>query len=57
MQIDSLTITALVVFIIMLAVFVRFCMVKVCGMAAMHLHGMQEQPGRQQNSSGGGDAS
>jgi hypothetical protein len=36
MYIDSLTITALVVFFIMLAVFVRFCMVKVCGMTATH---------------------
>lgn len=35
MHIDSLTITAFVVFIVMLAVFVRFCMVKVCTVAAM----------------------
>jgi hypothetical protein len=41
MEIDRFTITALLVFIIMLAVFVRFCMVKVCGMAAMHWHGRQ----------------
>ena len=32
MYIDSLTITALVVFIISLVVFVRFCMMTVCGM-------------------------
>jgi hypothetical protein len=31
MHIDSLTLTALIVFVIMLAVFVRFCRVKVCG--------------------------
>lgn len=57
MQIDRLTITALVVFIIMLAVFVRFCMVKVCGMAATHLHGRQDQPGSQQTGSHAEDAS
>ena len=34
MYIDSFTVTALVVFIVMLAVFVRFCMIKVCGTAA-----------------------
>jgi len=34
MHIDTYTVTALVVFVIMLAVFVRFCQVKVCGMAA-----------------------
>ena len=53
MHIDSLTVTALVVFIIMLAVFVRFCMVKVCGMAATRMHGTQDTQDRAQ----GGDKS
>ncbi|MGB5541675.1 MAG: hypothetical protein WBO37_16460 [Gammaproteobacteria bacterium] len=43
MHIDSLTVTALVVFIIMLAVFVRFCRVKVCGMAATRMHDTQDK--------------
>jgi hypothetical protein len=30
--IDSLTITALVIFVVSLVVFVRFCMMTVCGM-------------------------
>jgi len=51
MYIDSFTVTALVVFIIMLAVFVRFCMVKVCGMAAMHRHDKRHKQGGAQ---GGG---
>jgi hypothetical protein len=42
MHIDSLTITALLVFIIMLAVFVRFCKVKVCGMAGMQWRGPED---------------
>jgi len=53
MYIDSFTVTALVVFIVMLAVFVRFCMVKVCGMAAMHRHESRDERGRAQ----GGDES
>ena len=57
MHIDSFTITALVVFVIMLAVFVRFCMVKVCGMAATHLHGRQDQPDGRQASNHPDDAS
>jgi hypothetical protein len=39
MYIDSLTITALVVFVIALALFIRFCMMSVCGMQASHPHG------------------
>lgn len=42
MHIDSLTITALIIFIIMLGVFVRFCMVKVCTVAAMQWHGRSD---------------
>jgi hypothetical protein len=53
MYIDSFTVTALVVFIVMLAVFVRFCMVKVCGMAAMHRHDNRDRQGGAQ----GGDKS
>ncbi len=48
MTIDSWTITALVVFIIMLAVFVRFCQVKVCAMIATR------NQDRQDDASGGG---
>jgi hypothetical protein len=32
MYIDSLTITALVVFVVALALFIRFCVMSVCGM-------------------------
>jgi hypothetical protein len=32
MYIDSLTITALIIFIGALYLFIRFCMIKVCGM-------------------------
>ena len=53
MHIDSLTVTALVVFIIMLAVFVRFCMVKVCGMAASRMQGTQAS---QDKAQGGGES-
>ena len=38
MYIDGFTVTALLLFIIMLAVFVRFCKVKVCGMALARQH-------------------
>jgi hypothetical protein len=34
MYIDGWTITALVIFLVMLAVFVRFCRVKLCGTVA-----------------------
>jgi hypothetical protein len=44
MYIDSLTITALVVFVIALALFIRFCMMSVCGMQPRNLHGGDETP-------------
>lgn len=48
MYIDSFTVTALVVFVIMLAVFVQFCRVKVCGMAARHGREMQDRQDKPQ---------
>ncbi|MDH3980564.1 MAG: hypothetical protein OEU91_08640 [Gammaproteobacteria bacterium] len=39
MYIDSLTITALVVFVIALALFIRFCVMSVCGMQAARPRG------------------
>jgi hypothetical protein len=49
MYIDGWTITALVLFLIMLAVFVRFCRVKVCGPAARYGH---DRPVRDETSAG-----
>lgn len=48
MYIDSFTVSALVVFVIMLAVFVHFCRVKVCGMAAMRGREMQDRQDKPQ---------
>ena len=38
MYIDSLTITGLIVFVIAMALFIRFCMMSVCGLQATDTH-------------------
>lgn len=49
MYIDGFTVAALVVFIIMLAVFISFCRLKVCGMTATRLPDEQDKAGRGQS--------
>lgn len=39
MYIDSLTITALILFVVAISAFVRFCMIKYCGLTTANKRG------------------
>jgi len=47
MYIDSLTITALILFVVAISVFVRYCMIKYCGLKKANKRGIRNTTTRE----------